>query len=357
MHVAPPTPKAASMASASFLTERLALTVSAIAASTSTAVSKKIESLAKERLKHLKSYSEISVSGTGLHCIARAKPLARIVKYDGVEIYSGKRFFTFTGRALVANITSAEDEVQALVDEIRTKQASEQKPRPEEAPSGETAGTSWYDGLSAAEQDELVEHALAVIAQNTRFLELEANGGNNAEYFKLVTAVARSGAPHAEDIFVKYASRAKNADTDDALRQEFSRCGASQPSGDRPITLGTLLHIAQQYGADFSTWKLGRSPNWVDPLDFSLVWPKRQWNASTPPVFLFLLPTVTSTVMRPAGPSSPRSRLVSAISLRVAKSLAKRVRSRLAKSLAKRIRSRLAKSLAKRVRSRQTRYG
>jgi len=117
------------MASASFLTERLALTVSAIAASTSTAVSKKIESLAKERLKHLKSYSEISVSGTGLHCIARAKPLARIVKYDGVEIYSGKRFFTFTGRALVANITSAEDEVQALVDEIRTKQASEQKPR------------------------------------------------------------------------------------------------------------------------------------------------------------------------------------------------------------------------------------
>jgi hypothetical protein len=110
--------------------------------------------------------------------------------------------------------------------------------------------------LSAAEQDELVEHALTVIAQNTRFLELEANGGNNAEYFKLVTAVARSGAPHAEDIFVKYASQAKDADTDDALRLYFSRCGASQPSGDRPITLGTLLHIAQQYGADFSPWKL-----------------------------------------------------------------------------------------------------
>src|SRR6516162_5258522 len=63
---------------------------------------KKIHSLAKERLKHLNSYSEISVSGTGLHCIARAKPLDRIVKYDGVEIYSHKRFFTFTGRALFA---------------------------------------------------------------------------------------------------------------------------------------------------------------------------------------------------------------------------------------------------------------
>jgi hypothetical protein len=220
---------------------------------------KKIHSLARERLKRLKSYWELSVSGTGLHCIARAKPLDRMVKYDGVEIYSDKRFFTFTGRALFSNITSAEKEVQALVDEIRTKQASEQKPRPDEAPPGETTGRFWYEDLSPAGQDELVEHALAVITQSTRLLELEANGGNNAEYFKLVTAVARSGAPHAEDIFVKYASQAKDADTDDALRQYFSRCGASQPSGDRSITLGTLLYIAQQHGADFSRWRVGPS--------------------------------------------------------------------------------------------------
>ena len=40
MHVAPPMPEAASMASASFLMGKLALTVSAIAASTSTTVSK-----------------------------------------------------------------------------------------------------------------------------------------------------------------------------------------------------------------------------------------------------------------------------------------------------------------------------
>jgi hypothetical protein len=233
---------------------------------------RKIHSLARERLKRLKTYSECSVSGTGLHCITRAKPLDRIVKYDGVEIYTDKRFFTFTGLTLgagFAKIASAEDEVRSLIDEVRCKQAAEQRPRPEEAPSGDATGAFWYEGLSPTEQDELVEHALAVIAQNTRFLELEANGGNNAEYFKLATAVARSGAPHAEDIFVKHASRAKDADTDDALRRYFSRCGASQPSGNRPITLGTLLHIAQQYGADLSTWKSRLRQTAVETVQFT----------------------------------------------------------------------------------------
>ena len=93
------------------------------------------------------------------------------------------------------------------------------------------------------------------IAKNTRLLELEANGGNNAEYYKLTTSVARSGAPNAEDIFVKHASSAKNADPDEALRQHFSRCRDSQPSGNREITVGTLLLLAQQNGANFDQWK------------------------------------------------------------------------------------------------------
>ena len=55
--------------------------------------------------------------------------------------------------------------------------------------------------------------------------------------------------------------RAKNADTDEALRQHFSRCRDSQPSGNREITVGTLLLLAQQNGANFDQWKCQAAPD------------------------------------------------------------------------------------------------
>jgi hypothetical protein len=114
--------------------------------------------------------------------------------------------------------------------------------------------THWFEALSPQLKDEVVDHALGIIAKNTQLLELESDGGKNAEYYKLTVSVARSGAPNAEDIFVKHASSAKNADTDKALRRDFLRCSESQPSG-REITIGTLLHVAQQHGANFDQWK------------------------------------------------------------------------------------------------------
>jgi len=62
---------------------------------------KEVHSLAVSRIKRLDTYTECSVSGTGIHCIARAKSLDRIVKFEGVEIYTSARYFTFTGRSFV----------------------------------------------------------------------------------------------------------------------------------------------------------------------------------------------------------------------------------------------------------------
>ena len=69
-----------------------------------------------------------------------------------------------------------------------------------------------------------------------------------------MTACARSGAPRAEDLFVGYASLARDADTEDQLRHEFERCRADH-AGGRGITIGTLLALANDAGADFSRWK------------------------------------------------------------------------------------------------------
>jgi AAA domain len=245
----------------------------------------KVDSLALRRINRLNTYTELSVSGTGFHCIVRAEPLDRIVKFDGVEVYTKARFFTFTGSA-VREIKAAAAEVRALVDEVRAKQAAAKRQQQlgrsgskgvpstelqsyknEKLPKifskrdpGESLGagiktSQWFELLSPEQKDEVVDCALATIAKQTRLLEIEADGGNNAEYYKLTTAVARSGAPNAEDIFVKHASTAKNADPDEELRQHFSRCSESHLSSNRAISVGTLLHIAQEHGANFDPWK------------------------------------------------------------------------------------------------------
>jgi hypothetical protein len=245
-----------------------------------------VDSLARNRIKRLNTYTEASVSGTGFHCIVRAEPLDRIVKHDGVEIYTNARFFTFTGRAF-GKIKTAPTQVRALVDEIRAKEAAA-KQQQQSGRSGSDGlssteltnpfnnakpaqafaaldlrdsladgikTTPWFETLLPEQKDEVVDHALGMIAKNTQLLELESDGGNNAEYYKLTVSVARSGAPNAEEIFVKHASSAKSADSNEKLRQHFSRCSESQPSGNREITVGTLLHTARECGANFDQWK------------------------------------------------------------------------------------------------------
>ena len=241
---------------------------------------KEVHSLALRRIKRLNTYTECSVSGAGIHCIARSKPLDRVVKFDGVEIYNKARYFTFTGRSL-GEIKAAPAEICALVHELRVKEAAAKRPQQssltdanriclfngakpvtafavldiQESLADGIKTTPWFTTLSSEQKNEIVDYALGVIAANTSLLELEADGGNNDEYYKLTAAVARSGAPNAENIFVKYASGALNADPDDALRQHFSRCCASQPSGTGEITVGSLLLLAQQNGANFDQWK------------------------------------------------------------------------------------------------------
>jgi hypothetical protein len=73
---------------------------------------------ARSRIAQLKTYTEISVSGTGVHCIGRGRP-GSTVKNEHIEIYSGGRFFTFTGAPLngggCGNVRAITAEVDALV--------------------------------------------------------------------------------------------------------------------------------------------------------------------------------------------------------------------------------------------------
>jgi hypothetical protein len=105
----------------------------------------------------------------------------------------------------------------------------------------------WFDRLPEEQKDAALDHALEQIKTNSTLFELEEHGGDNDQWYRLVTSVARSGAPHAEDIFVKHASTATNADPENKLREYFRSC-RKNPRG---ITVGTLLHKARELGADF----------------------------------------------------------------------------------------------------------
>jgi len=60
----------------------------------------RIAPLAKGRIERLRSYTELSVSGGGLHVIVKARPLKSGITHDGVEMYTSGRYFTMTGEVL-----------------------------------------------------------------------------------------------------------------------------------------------------------------------------------------------------------------------------------------------------------------
>jgi hypothetical protein len=114
--------------------------------------------------------------------------------------------------------------------------------------------SAWVERLPAEARSEVIRHAVSHIAKASKLLEQSRHGGNYQEYFKLALAIARSGVPEAEDIFVEAALTAKEADPEQKLREFFRSCECA-PARSDGVTVATLLHHADQCGADFSQWK------------------------------------------------------------------------------------------------------
>ena len=194
-------------------------------------------SLAKERIRRLNSYAEMSVSGSGLHVIVKALPLQSGVAQDGVEIYNSGRFFTMTGRRVVGpqTIVSAPEAVALLAEELRSQKkgsrAEQDDPSSGRRKDEVSAETHWFQKLPPDKQSEVIKYAAIHIAKNSKLFELTEHGGNYTEYFDLTLAIARSGVADAEDIFVEAASIAKDADPKEKLRDFFRSCRA----GRKPI--------------------------------------------------------------------------------------------------------------------------
>jgi hypothetical protein len=112
-------------------------------------------------------------------------------------------------------------------------------------------GNAWFPQLPAAKRAEVLKYAVLHIANNSSLFE--RSDINYQIYERLTIAIARSEVTGAEEFFVEAASSMKGADAEDQLRQFFQSMTSADPNDG--ITVGTLLNIARQYGADFSPWK------------------------------------------------------------------------------------------------------
>ena len=220
-----------------------------------------IASLSAERVKRFGSYVEASPSGNGVHVIVKARPLESGISHNGVELYTSGRYFTMTGQAGHAplRIIAAPEAFATLAKELQAQsETSRKSAAPRDTKTGNAENTAvtngWFSALPPRGQSEVVKYAALYIAKNSKLFELTKHGGTHSEYFKLTLAIARSGVADAEDIFVEAALTAKDADSEPVLRKFFQSCNKAGPRADG-VTIGTLLHIASQLGADFSKWK------------------------------------------------------------------------------------------------------
>jgi primase-polymerase (primpol)-like protein len=215
----------------------------------------KADPAVQERVESFGTYWELSPSGGGIHMLGYAKPLKRGVNHDGVEMYTKGRYFTFTGQG-EGTLKAIPEEFAALAEEVRAKQTAAEKEKRENDAKDPRFTSQWFNFLPPEQQDTCLDYALGIVAAKTKMLELRDNGGDNLAWFRIATSVARSGAPHGEEIFVKHASGAEDADDEVELGKMFTRCRDSAMPEQEGITVGTLLHVAMDNGGDFGSWRL-----------------------------------------------------------------------------------------------------
>jgi Family of unknown function (DUF5906) len=150
----------------------------------------------------------------------------------------------------------ADNEFAALAEELLAE-SGKAKTSGNAADSG-----NWFKQLTTQEQSEAIRYATLHLARNSKLFQLGKHGGNYQDYLKLTLAIARSGVPDAEDIFVQAASKATDADPEDELRKFFQGCQRTQQPPDG-VTVGTLFHLASQYGAKFD--RRSSSSAWLPP--------------------------------------------------------------------------------------------
>jgi hypothetical protein len=258
----------------------------------------KIASLAAERIKRLGSYCERSVSGYGLHVIVKSHPLPAGIAHGGVELYTGGRFFTMTGRAPEnARIVAAPNAFAALAEELQS-QSGHRGLREADMPTAKHN----LSNLTAADRERLqklfgqlpVESLADGLETNIEEIRSAVSAippatiSTEPEWERLARGLAHEAAVYkhqAEQLWeiLDTASRSAPGYNEEENRSRWLRHISEAFNRENPITIATVFDLAKKHG-----WQ-GWSPPVMATASVPIVWsaaelkvsfsniPHRQW--------------------------------------------------------------------------------
>ena len=138
-------------------------------------------------LAELRSYTEFSPSGKGVHVIAWSAEPPEVLKEDWIEIYRDARYFTWTSNTLTGRdqIAWRTDELRALRGRIAAETGRAPQP---ETQTGQRQQQQQPD--TAPPPDDAIQRAADILAK-----AWPGEGVRNACFLSLAGACARGGVP------------------------------------------------------------------------------------------------------------------------------------------------------------------
>jgi hypothetical protein len=225
---------------------------------------------AAEWVDRLGSYVETSVSGTGAHVIVKAKPLPRGISHGGIELYTTGRYFAMTGHTEGAPqpIIPAPSEFAALAKELQAARGADQS-NPSKAtnvipfelpewaynPPPSAFAYLQYETFADDRDNVSIEEIRSAVAAIPPAAIADEN-----EWMALARGLAHHvsiGEADAEEFWtiLDTASRQAPRYNEQDNRDRFHRYIREAAGHPKPITIGTVLHMAFQHG-----WQRPSSP-------------------------------------------------------------------------------------------------
>ncbi|MGD0533507.1 MAG: AAA family ATPase, partial [Methyloceanibacter sp.] len=218
-----------------------------------------------EWLDRLGTYLETSVSGEGLHAIAKVNPLASGISHGGIELYTSKRYFAMTGRTegVSRPVVAAPSAFAALAQELQAESKGSSGPNVTPTPTSNVVPFQVPDWAKNGPAPAFVRLPIQSLADGLEPSIEEIRSAVEAippsaiasepEWMKVARALAHTAAVFnklTEPLWkiLDTASRRAPGYNEEDNRRRFDRYIREALSCGNAITIATVYHLASAHG-------------------------------------------------------------------------------------------------------------
>jgi putative DNA primase/helicase len=187
---------------------------------------------ASDIVERASTYTEVSMSGSGLHIFGFCDSDIKSHKRNGLEIYTGLRFIAVTGNQEFG--TFGFSDITGLINELIDNEFTTDTPAAtidNVKPTIPTGGGEW----------ERAEYIVNSIYDKVN---------SYADYFTVGGALASTFGERGAELFEKFSENPNYNDSREKVRRDYEGflSGARGRSGGSVYGMGTLVYIGKKYG-------------------------------------------------------------------------------------------------------------